>query len=163
MKLSKSDGSMSVLVPGQEDLRRRICLGTHKQDMVIWFAAVEIKAWEWVNAVYGDSRPDKIFLVTGQTLTTEYAISHHESQPVCCEIVVEGSGGLPTSFDANRRLGYYDLRRVSATAGFDLVRRRQQGNDSPTQWTVFLEVFESKPLKRIRSSSLFTRILEAHR
>ena len=117
MKLEKRDGSMSVLIPGQGPLSARACIERQRARLLVWFATVEVRAWEWVNAVYHDSRPDNIFLVTGQTLTPEFAIAHQQERAVDCEVLLAPQVGIPEIVEAKGVLGY-QFQNVSASLGF---------------------------------------------
>jgi hypothetical protein len=160
VKVVKQGGSMSVLIPGQGALSYRACVEHEKARLICWFAQVEIRAWEWVNALYrdSDSRPNKIFLVTGQTLTPEFDIAHQEDHAMDCEILVEPKVGVPKIIEAHAILGY-QFRKVSASLGF-----RSSGpasSDQPVLYSVFIETFDSKVLKRIKvaiGSTMFSRI-----
>jgi hypothetical protein len=140
-----STGSLSVLVPGQGALTRRVCYEEHKANLIHWFSAMEILAWEWVNLTYPDDRPEKIFLVTGQTLTDEFYITHQHKGHSRCEVIVQGNGDVCQN--VTNGLGYtYD----SATAFFGFeVSRRSQGPDDQL-FSIFLETYESRPIKMIR-------------
>jgi len=152
---------MSVLVAGQRDLKRRALRGPHEQKLLVWFASVEERAWSYVNAATGADRPDKIFLVTGQTLVSEYAISHIESTSTTCTIVFEANAGLPAVANAAFLAGH-DVRTISASAGFEDVKRTLGENGEPEVFSVFLDVTESRPMKVIRKSTLLSRIREAY-
>jgi hypothetical protein len=105
LSLSRKEGSLSVLVPGHDELLRRHCQGRYNQQLRAWFKLVELRAWKLVKALY-DKSPSTIFLVTGQTLTSEYAISHQEEGTSGCEVIVEAKVGIPTVLDSNFLIGY---------------------------------------------------------
>src|SRR5271168_1628037 len=90
LQFSSSKESMSVLVPNQDGLRRRACVGEHAQQLKTWFAAVQPNAWAYVTAST-QKRPPKIFLVTEQTLATSYAIAHEHERSITCEVSVEAN------------------------------------------------------------------------
>src|SRR5579859_2633766 len=136
---------MSVLVPGQDDLLRRHCLGVYNQNLRAWFRMVEARAWKWVKGIYPNP-PRKIFLVIGQTLTPEYAISHQEEGSRSCEISVETKFGVPNIADANCVLGW-QFEKAWVSAGFDTVRKKGDGEEH--LFSVFLETVESRPMRRI--------------
>lgn len=80
--------SMSVLIPGHDTLLHRVCPDRHWWRLLEWFSAIEGRAWEAASAAWaGPRRPDKILLVTGQTLTAEYAICHQEHEQSGCEAI----------------------------------------------------------------------------
>lgn len=139
---------MSVLIPGQGPLSSRACMEREKARLIIWFAKVEIRAWEWVNAVFRDPRPDKIFLVIGQTLTPEFAIAHQQERALDCEIMLEPFVGIPEIVKAKGILGY-QFRNVSASLGFKLSPTVAAAGD-PTLYSIFIEIFSSKVIRRIR-------------
>jgi hypothetical protein len=133
-----------VLVPGQEDLEYRGCVERQKAYLLTWFANVEERAWRYVNAMFQDTRPDKIFLTVGQTLTNEYAIFHQEASASQCEVVLEPSVGIPPMFHINALLGY-QFHRVTASIGFNTYHRTSP--EDTRQYSVYFEVVESKPIK----------------
>jgi len=107
---------------------------------------VETRAWKWVKGGLYTNPPRSIFLVIGQTLTPEYAISHQEEGSRSCEISVETKVGVPNIADANCVLGWqFDKAWVSA--GFDVVRKKDDGKEQ--LFSVFLETVESRPMSRI--------------
>src|SRR5436853_4474926 len=97
---------MSVLIPGSGPLTYRASLEDEKARLIYWFARVEVGAWEWVNAVFNHPRPKQIYLVTGQTLTPEYNISHQDEQASDSEMLLEPGVGLAEVLKGNVRLGY---------------------------------------------------------
>ena len=148
LNLSRKEGSLSVLVPGEDDLLRRHCQGIYNQELRIWFKVVEYRAWKWVKAVY-DTQPSSIFLVTGQTLTTEYAISHITEATSACEVVVEANVGIPNIIDSRCLVGYA-FNRATISAGFDVVKKKKDEEDSDSElYSVFLEVVQSRPVRRL--------------
>lgn len=158
IKLVKQEGSMSVLIPGNGPLSYRACLEDEKAKLICWFANIEVRAWEWVNAVFNNPRPGKIFLVTGQTLTPEYNIAHQDEQASDCEILLEPSIGIGEVVKGSAMLGY-QLHRVSASLGFRSFSSQTIGQT--ILHSVFIEIFESKVIRRLRfevGSTLQTRI-----
>lgn len=150
ISLSKEGESMSVLLVGQDHLKRRVLRGPYEQKVSSWFFAVEEKAWRWVNATTTTKRPDNIFLVTGQTLASEYAISHVESLSAACSISVEAKVSVPGVADVNFLLGN-DVVTISASTGFEVVNREARENEDPRLFSLFLEVVESGPMKALRT------------
>ena len=146
MRLSNESGSLSVLIPGQGPLSYRACVGRAKDSLIKWFISVEDRAWEYVNTVFEESRPSKIFLVTGQTMTSEYSICHREQGVNKCEIMLEPSARVPQILDATVHIGY-QFERVSAYVGFNVVHKASEEN--PRLYSVYLQCYESKPRKRI--------------
>lgn len=149
---------MSALLVGQDDLARRYLKGRYEHKVLAWFAAVEERAWRWVNAA--PDRPDKIFLVTGQTLASEYAISHAEGKTTTCAISFEAKADLPGILDVEV-LMRHDIQSITASTGFEVVKKEEHGNDNPRLYSIFLEVIESRPMKIIRKSTLISRIQAA--
>src|SRR5438045_4586840 len=90
VNLVKTRETMSVLVPGQDDLVRRVCLGPRFQELLWWFFAAEEQAWGYVEGAY-PHRPDSIFLVVGQTLSAQYAICHQVNDSDSCAISVQAN------------------------------------------------------------------------
>lgn len=162
MRLEKQDGSMSVLIPGQGPLSSRACMEREKARLIVWFATVEVRAWEWVNAVFRNPRPDKIFLITGQTLTSEFAIAHQQERASECEILLEPRVGIPKIVEAKGILGY-QFQNVSASLGFKFSPPAAT-EGSPILYSVFIEIFGSKVIRRIHfelGSTLLSRIVAA--
>ena len=149
VRLVKQTDSMSVLVPGQGPLKHRVCLEEQDAYLRSWFGLVEAKAWMWANT-YGASRPNKIFLVTGQTLTNEWAIAHVQDGSLECELHVEPGEGVPQSLDVKSQcvLGY-PFRRVSPSRGF--IERRFP--DPAAMYSVYFEVVWSFPMRFVSSES----------
>jgi hypothetical protein len=162
LTLSKTDGSMSVLIPSQRPLLHRACLDREEWYLLEWFSVNEIRAWEAVNTAYRTNRPEKIFLVTGQTLTSEYAISHQEHSSNGCEILVEGGAEISSLVDARLFMGY-DYQRVYASCGFEIMARNSSANDDEPRYSVYIEKYESFPIKRFSGKSLASRFLEMYR
>src|SRR5437773_10102892 len=159
LSLSRKEGSLSVLVPGQDDLLRRHCQGMYKQELRTWFKLVEFRVWKWVKALY-HTPPSSIFLVTGQILTPEYAISHLEEGTRTCEVVVEAKVGVPSIIDTKCLVGYA-FERESISAGFDIVNKKKDDEDG-VLYSVFLEVVRSQPMRRLAvGQGDATKLLEA--
>ena len=137
------------MVPGQDDLKHRVCLGPRYHELLAWFWTVEVEAWDWVYANFASSdRPARIFLVTGQTLTTEYAISHLETTSESCQISVDVGTEVPSLLEAGIVLGY-GLTKVTASAGFQKVVAKGAGEHDLPLYSVFLKTIESAPTKRL--------------
>jgi hypothetical protein len=138
-----------MLIPGQGPLTYRTCREEQKRNLIAWFTAVEILAWEWIYATFPDERPDKIFLVTGQTLTDEFDITHQEKAHSKCEVILETTHDI--SLDAQEMEGLgYKFDRASAFFGFEVSRRADPKDKTSKLHSVFLELHDSKPIKRIR-------------
>jgi hypothetical protein len=148
---------MSVLIPGQTPLLHRACIEHQKWYLLEWFSTVECRAWDVVNATYPTNRPEKLFLVTGQTLTSEYAISYQEQQCSRCEVSVEGKAGIPSMVDSRVFYGH-GCQRVVASFGFEVVAQNS-GADDTASYSVYLEKFESSPMKRFQKEGLLVRSL----
>lgn len=152
--------SMSILVPGNDALRRRACVEQSVFDLLEWFATVEIFAWEAVNSYYSANRPNEIFFVLSQILTPEYAIGHKENSSSECEVVVEGLAQIPTILDT-KALASYDIRRVRVSAGFEQVVRKSESDEK--LFSIFLELHRSRPIKLLKRSRLFVRLQDMHK
>jgi hypothetical protein len=120
-----------------------------------WFAAVELNAWTAIDTYFHDSRPEKIFLIKGQTLTDEWAISHGDQGTASCEFSIEAGGDLPGFIRGHASLGHF-VHKVTASSGFREMKR--DSPDEPRYYSVFVEVMESKPLKRFQTKSFHARI-----
>jgi hypothetical protein len=152
LRLSGSANALSVLVPGQRELRYRACLGRQKPHLLEWFSSVEARAWKYVNTFFPEQRPKMIFLVTGQTLTDEYYIYHQETDESHCDVALEPRFGVPQVLNVNAILGY-QFERVSASMGFNVVMPPSQTN--PMLYSVYFELFESKPMTHLRFETTF--------
>ena len=140
---------MSLLVPGDDDLVRRACRRRMRWELLRWFRSVEVLVWEFVTAHYGRRRPSKIFLVTGQTLTTEYWISHQEHQSMGCEVYIEGEVGIPDIVEGQTYWGY-GLGRVRASLGFEVSAGK--ANDGEERlYSIFFDTEASWPINRFRA------------
>ena len=149
---------MSALVPGQGPLVYRACIEEHLEYLRIWFADVQTRAWKWANT-FGASRPNKIFLVTGQTLTNEFAIAHLRDDNSEIEIVMEPNVGLANAVAINPRVGYH-VSRATASMGFSEYRPASQ--DDSRLYSVFFETIESFPMSFIPSEhKLSCRLTDA--
>jgi hypothetical protein len=91
--------------------------------LVHWFRKVEARVWEFVTAYYGHQRPKRIFLVTGQTMTPEYWISHQEKRSTGCEVSIGGEVGIPNIVEGHTYWGY-DIGRVRDFRGFEISARK---------------------------------------
>lgn len=148
ISLQKDGESMSILLIGQDDLKQRYLRGPSEQKLTGWFASVEERAWRYVNADPLE-RPDEIFLVTGQTLASEFAISHVESASASCEISFEAAAGVTNMANASFLVSR-DVRSISASRGFLVVKKQLGRNDKSQLFSIFLEMKYSKPMKTIR-------------
>ena len=127
------------------------------QELETWFAAVEAKAWAYVNAS-SNTRPSNIFLVTGQILTTEYAISHQDRGSSTCEVYIDANAEVPSLVKSHVLTGY-GFQKVSASVGFQVAMKKLDDNDFHS---IFLKVFKSSPTLFIRKASLFQRLVQVH-
>jgi hypothetical protein len=152
---------MSVLIPGDDPLRRRVCLDKQNWHLLHWFSTVESLAWEAVEARL-DRRPDRIFLVMGQTLTTEYAITHQEYDYSGCEASVELKVTAPPVVGTNIFLGH-GFQHASAAMGFEISAKKDPADEKPREYSVFLETHESAPITRLKRRSLVARLKSMHR
>lgn len=118
---------------------------------------MEALAWEWVNATCQINRPSRIFLVTGQTLTDEFDITHKEENHSGCELSLEPNVGVPQLADLDAVFGYR-FNKASAFSGFEVSRKPDDGTSR--QYSVFLELYESRPIRRIRFEPTFRARLE---
>jgi hypothetical protein len=160
LSVSKQNGSMSVLIPGQGPLLHRACVDQQEWYLLEWFATNEVRAWEAVNAMpYGTKRPEKIFLVTGQTLTSEYNISHQEHTCTGCEIAVEASAEILSLANAKLFMGSA-CQKVSACFGFEVAARKSGAEDAAPCYSVYLEQYESFPMKRFQKETLSARLVQ---
>ena len=162
LTVSKHNGSMSVLIPSQDPLLHRACVDQQKWYLLEWFATNESCAWEVVNAMYPTNRPEKIFLVTGQTLTSEYDISHQEHTATGCEIAVEASAEILPLINARIFMGNA-CEKASACFGFEVVARRSSEEVTTPCYSVFLERYESAPMKRFHKETLLIRLSNMYR
>lgn len=139
---------MSVHIPDQDPLVYRACLGIQELNLLNWFAVVEDLAWEYVNSLYPGERPDKILLITGQTMRPGFSICHSSQRSSSCEISVEPGFGVEGMLNVKALLGR-ELRSASASAGFRTMTHTTEESGNLRMYSVFIEVTESRPQKRI--------------
>lgn len=133
---------MSVLFAGNsESLRRRWTLHEQTYRLLDWFFYVETLAWKRIEDYYQGRGPlpEKIFLVQGQTLSSEFAISHRRCQDGACDVMIEADTQIPATVDANFLVSC-GVKRASPAMGFE--RRQKQGDGIP-MWSIFLQTFDS--------------------
>lgn len=155
---------MSVLIPGQDPLQHRACLNRYDWDLLQWFGDIEAAAWEAVTARCGARRPDKIFLVKGQTLSSEYWICHQERNERFCEATVETSTSLPSALEGGVLLGT-GFHRVTASTGFEISPPIPTGAPNPPLYSVYFETEDSFPINlfKFRGPRLQKRLSVMHR
>ena len=74
---------MSVLIPKGDSFHRRQCRTSEKSDLLSWFHSVESTAWGLVDTMLAKDGPEAIFLILGQTMTSECWISHLPYKSTC--------------------------------------------------------------------------------
>jgi hypothetical protein len=120
-----------------ETLQNRGCNAAHLFSLLRWFSNLEAPIWSWVN-VSLLMKPKKIFLVLGQTMTTDYWITFQDSGDYGCGIQVKGD--IPTSVNGKTFIGVgLQGAATSAGAGFEIVSTRRHSRPC----SVFLEISES--------------------
>jgi hypothetical protein len=80
-------------------------------------------------------------------LTPEYAISHFEEGERSCEVVLEGTVGVPSILETKCIVGY-SFERATVSAGFDIVKKGDDKDDKDW-YSVFLEVMPSRQIRRL--------------
>lgn len=140
---------MSILAVNQEDLKCRSMKGRYKHKLLEWFESVEARAWKWVNSL--SDKPNNLFLVTSQTLASEFANRHIESKSDTCSISLKFQTNVPTLADVTFLLGR-DFKEISFSEGFQVVRRSMD-NGHPRLFSIFLEVTESRRMEFLQVSS----------
>ena len=130
---------MSVLIPSQEQLVYRSCVEEEYYNLLNWFSWVEQRAWDRVNAYFANERPSRIFLVTADTLSPSYAITHKESSSSECEVLLEASVAIPNTLDTNA-LVQHKIERAYASFGFEEVKASQGSENIPFYTTSILQV-----------------------
>jgi hypothetical protein len=148
LKCKTEGSSFSALVPAQKLFVHRGCFEDDIYSLMEWFAKVEPLAWEVVNVHHGNNRPDKIFLVIEQTLTSGYAITHSQTLDDECELRLSARIPLPKEGDANVFMGY-KTEKAHATFGFEVQGEELEGNK---EYAIFLTIHESFPIQRLRLS-----------
>jgi hypothetical protein len=145
LELKKTKGSMSILIPGQDDLLRRYCDGVRGQQLKIWFLlGSEVHAWEFVKTTLAGDKPKEIFFVIGQTMTTEYAIDHIQDKTSVCNIEVEANHEIPVTFKLNNLVGT-NYQHASFVGGRLDMKKRLGEDGSPLYHSVFLDVSRKSP------------------
>jgi hypothetical protein len=125
-----------------------------------WFAKVEPLAWEIVNVYHSNNRPDKIFLVVEQTLTSGYSITHKQATTDECELRLSAKVPLPKEGEAGIFMGY-KTEKAHANFGFEV-----QGEEGNKKYAIFLTTHESFPIRRLKlakPSKLYTRVQDMQR
>jgi hypothetical protein len=145
------------LIPGPDPLRRRVCQERMSWALIEWFSAVEALAWAAVEARYGAQRPDKIFLVLGQTLAKEFSITHREYGSSACEVAIQAAAKVPSISDGHIFLGHAFERVSTATGSFEVAA---QG--SSREYSLFFETHISYPTKLLKRS-LYIRLKGMYR
>jgi hypothetical protein len=159
LKLLKEGETMSVLLAGQDDAQRRYLKGRYEQKLTKWFAEVEDRAWDWVNGL--PRRPNYIFYVTGQSLVSEYAISHIENKSSSCSFSFEAAAAVSSVADVSFLLRH-EVKRISASAGFEVIEKKMDERGKPRLYSVFLEANNSYPSKLMGKSPDYARVLNVY-
>lgn len=148
--VAEPDGSMSMLIPGPDPLRSRFCEARQAWRLVNWFLAVEPFAWAAIENRFGDQRPDHIFLVLGQTLANEFAITHQQYGSPGCEVSITTTVDLPAVADTTLFLGH-GVQTVSPSRGIWEVFAQRSADTLPRSYSVFLQTCESMgPMKLVK-------------
>jgi hypothetical protein len=148
IKCKDENSSFSVLIPDQKplSLTQRGCFDHEAHFLKGWFFDVTDKAWEAANALYAaDGKPDKIFLVLEQTLTSKYSIAHKQGASNECEIRFYASIPLPANASA---VGSYKYESAKATLGFEMMPDEGEGQDK-SEYSIFLDVSYATPSRTI--------------
>jgi hypothetical protein len=152
---------MSVLVPSQEPLEHRAAREQRFFDLLDWFQAIQFEAWRRVNSYFIDFKPQTIFIVTGQTLTSECSISHKKYGERACEVILESQDALPDVVDP-KEIPSYGCTKAIASGGFEGGAPKLQ--DDPRKYSILLEVFTSSrvmPFEFKKTPTLRARV-ESH-
>jgi hypothetical protein len=116
-----------------------------RTELFRWFSAIESKVWDMVDRDI--PKPDKIFLVTGQVLASEFALCHNQSFGSSVTFSVSASKILPAVIDSSLDLQTTLLTcssSTSATSGFTEVGEPVDD----VSYCVFLQIVESHPPRR---------------
>ena len=153
---------MSVLVIGDAPVRYRRCVADYAYALTDWFAWVEMNAWERVNAYFDYERPKEIFLITGQYLTSSYAVAHKKYGSLECEVVLESTAQLPPVIQGNISASFV-IKKAHAEDGFEYVFTKS-GDEDPSMYSIILDIYNPKsgPLQRLKRS-LKARVEEQYR
>src|SRR5579859_1147161 len=141
---------MSVLVLDEEPVVHRHCEERYLYGLQDWFAWVEMNAWERVNAYYESARPKEIFLVTGQYLSSSYAVAHKSFGSLACDVVLESNIQIPTVIEGSP-CASFAITKAYVEAGFEYVIS-SSGAGTPTQYSIILDAYKPKsgPLQRLQ-------------
>jgi len=160
LKCKTEGSSFSALIPAQKPFVHRGCFEDNIYPLMHWFAKVEPLAWEIVNVHHSNNRPDKIFLVIEQTLTSGYAITHKQTLDDECELRLSIRIPLPKEGDASVFMGY-KTEKAQATFGFEV-----QGEEGNKEYAIFLTIHESFPIRRLKlpkPSKLYAQVKDMHK
>ena len=128
----------------------RACHGRNYCDMLRWFAALEGRIWIFAQNELR-SKPEKIFLVLGQTMVANYWITYQESKDSHCELLLKGDVTIPDTVETKSFLGYgLEKAAPSPNSEFEIVNV-DRSTVTPSLHSVFLEVFVSLPLDGVPS------------
>ena len=137
--------SFSIMMLGEAEYRY---IRPHwRSELAHWFHSIETRAWKWVDKT-ARKRPDKIFLVTGQVLASEFSISHSSST---ITMTFQSAKPIPPISSTSSELPpalQVGLKNVSLIDEFDVVGKPCILDSKPVRYLVFLEMFESYHLMR---------------
>ena len=131
---------MSILVPSQDTLEHRVAKEERHFDLLDWFQAVQLDVWKRVDSYFPESKPEGLFLVTGQLLTSEFCISHKEYGASTCEVILNLVRDPPPILSPQEILSY-GCDRVVGLTGFEQVLKKEEGDTR--KYSIFLETFYS--------------------
>lgn len=155
--MERASESMSILIPGPESLRRRACEERMSWALIEWFSEVEPLAWAAVEARYGTQRPDKLFLVLGQTLAKGFSITHREYGSSACEVTIKAAAKVPSISDGHIFLGYAFEKVSTAIGCFEVA-----AEGSSREYSLFFQTHPSWPTKLLKRS-LYVRLQTMYR
>jgi hypothetical protein len=138
--------TLSILIPHQGNFERRECRKSERGTLIGWFQEVESQAWVRLAMQFPKEDPKEIFLIVGQTMTSECWISHIPSNASCSIWLENLVHRLPLPTTESVWIGD-DLFEVKAMQGF------QKYEGGSRLRTIFLERSASCRLASHRSKS----------
>ena len=139
-----------MLIPDPKSLYKIECKADQYYDLRNWFACVEDLAWETVNTFLAEDRPEKIFLLTGETLSPSYATAHTESTSQKIEMIVGAGATVPGP--VKNGVQFLDQFHMAPACGFEDIRPPSESGADRELFSIFLDVWPSFPLQRFKKT-----------
>jgi hypothetical protein len=136
LQSTKTGNPISVLIPNEGSFQQRLCRTSEKSKLLAWFDSVKSAAWGCVDHSHPKNGPENIFLILGQTMTTECWISHLPSKSTC-SIRFENLIHRLTLPSTTRPWIAYDLFPIGPGKGF----KKFGGSSIPV--SIFIDIVDA--------------------